>query len=130
MNTNTINLAVFVKRSDDGTVDMATTLSQFELYVKTWEENNRADLVETTKQVHAVFDKYPGARINTPALVSAVAANLGIDAIVNPEGFKMVADRVKDILHTDSAFEVGKGRAGGVCRVSDKPENKAETKAA
>jgi hypothetical protein len=89
--------------------------------------------------VHAVFDQYPGANINLPALCGFALQRLN----VQPESFKKLEERVADFVRENAdrhekkdkdgvvtqmaepdrtrTFKIAKGKNGGVLRWSDKP---------
>jgi hypothetical protein len=87
------------------------------------------ELEDTTigTAVNAVFDKFPSAGINLPALSSMVAGNLNSQ----PENFKSLSKKVADYVRANSqgkklsddsfenpnsAFVITKGVGGGVRR--------------
>ena len=68
------------------------------------------ELVSTA--VNAVFDKFDGAKINMPALITLALQHLN----VQPETWKMLSERVTDYIRSSPNFEVTKGKNGGVKR--------------
>lgn len=63
--------------------------------------------------VNGIFDKYPGKTMNLPALKVMVAQ--GIPGL-RPENYTMVTLQVERLIRESSAFELRKGKSGGVYR--------------
>jgi hypothetical protein len=106
-----INLAQYIVRLTDGSLDLDSTTLKFQADCEKYEIENKADNAAVKDAIHAVFDQYP-SNINMPALVSLVAGKLG----ASPAQFETIKDRVADVIHASPEFKVAKGRNGGVSR--------------
>ena len=106
-----INLAQYILRSEDGTIDLDSTLIKFQADCEKYEAENSADNATVKDAINTIFDRYP-SNINMPALVSLVAGELK----ATPAQFETIKDRVANVIKGDPSFKVAKGRNGGVSR--------------
>ena len=117
------NLTNYVVYSDNGNVDEVATMDKFSTDLAGYISEQECEDNSIGTAVHAVFDRYRGARINTPALVSYSLQELKADY----KSFKTLNVRVMNYIrrHTGdrntAVFGVGKGKNGGVCRWADTP---------
>jgi hypothetical protein len=120
-----IDLATYVVRDEDGSVDVDATVTKFEEALVTYVTENEAGDRLVADAVNAVFDAHKGSRINMPALTALALQHLN----VQPENHKALTTRVQQYIRanvgelgTGKALNSTKGKGGGVCRVSDLPK--------
>lgn len=120
----TINLASFVVRDSDGSIDTLATVAKFEGVLAQFQVERETELATIGAAVHAVFDQYKGATLNMPALVSLSLQKLNVQA----ETYKALHERVVAFVHDNAGenglFRISKGKGGGVVRVCDVPAKK------
>lgn len=133
-----ITLTVALVLAADGTIDQDQSEQAFHGALVKRTAELETEQVEIAEAVSALFDQYPGASINMPAVASMTAQRLN----AQPENFKVLSDRVLDYVRQnaqgdtakdgsverpDSLFVIGKGKGGGCYRRADKPA-KTDTK--
>jgi len=111
--TTTIKLI----RSENGTLDVHTTLSAVEkqLHDLAYREENSEREISTA--VHAVFDTHLGKTIPMPAVRALALANMG----TSYEDYAEQDKAVKFFIRNSPEFKINKGKNGGVMRVYDTP---------
>lgn len=126
----TINLQSYVVRNPDGSIDLDGTERKFSGDLLRFQTERELEAESVGEAVGAVFDKYPGAKLNMPAVTSMALQNLN----VQPENFKTLTEKVQSYIrdragerNTGAIFHIGKGKGGGVCRWADQPEPKPES---
>ena len=115
-----IVFANYVVRFSDGSIDHDSTLEKFSSDLLRFEEIQDKENVTIGTAVHAVFDQYHGAKLNTPFVIGEVLRKLN----VQPENYKALTDKVQYFIKSNSqgdhsAFVISKGKGGGVGRRSD-----------
>jgi len=124
-----INLASFVVRFADGSFDLDGTMQALAPEVVAAVEKQDSEYADIAKAVHAVFDTFKSARLNTAAVVSFAMQHLE----VTPATAGDVATKVQDYIKSNSGerdqslFWTRRGRSGGVKRWCDTPDGE-ETK--
>lgn len=104
--------AVLLSKGSDLETVTALFTQDLQAHVELEKATNEAILTE----FNALYDRYPGARMNIPCVVSGILTALK----VQPTNFGEMSKRVNDFLH--AAEEAGivkieKGKKGGVTRV-------------
>lgn len=106
----------------NGRVDIAATCEKVTAELETVQTKRDELFAQIAPSVDAVFDQYPGAHINTPALLSQVAMTLGADVTTLQQTEGLVKEYVKANSEGEGAlFTIKRGKGGGVCR--NKPED-------
>lgn len=127
--TMQISLDKFIVRFSDGSFDLDSTLTALAPEVVAAVEKQDSEYADIAKAVHAVFDTFAGARLNTAAVVSFAMQHLE----VTPATAGDVTTKVQDYIKSNSGergeslFWTRRGRAGGVKRWCDTPDGE-ETK--
>lgn len=127
-------LASYVLRGEDGELDVEGTVEKFRADVLNYQVERETEAATIGAAVNAVFDEYPGTRINMPALQTFALAKLN----AQPENHKALQTRVAEYIRDNAAaersagqlFKIGKGVKGGVLRWSDEPLSDEEKAAA
>lgn len=123
-----ISLNNYVVRTN-GSINTQATLEKFQADLVKFEQEKEAQLASIGKAIHALFDQYRGARLNTPFVTGEVLRRLD----VQPESYKSLSDKVQEYLHLhsqgkvedgvaerpNSLFVISKGKGGGVGRRAD-----------
>jgi hypothetical protein len=119
---NTINLNTYVIRASDGSIDLDATCAKFARDLLTFKTESETETEEVGAAVNSVFDQFPGARINMPALVNYALQRLN----VQPENFRILSEKVQNYVRDHAGpredgalFHIGKGKGGGVFRWAD-----------
>jgi hypothetical protein len=122
-----INLNTYVVRAGDGSIDLDATCAKFARDLLAFQAERETETEAVGTAVNAVFDQFPGARINMPALVNYALQRLN----VQPENFRILSEKVQSYVRDHSGpresgalFHIGKGKGGGVFRWSDQREDK------
>lgn len=109
----------FTKRGSDGSVDVSASTNEYAKALSEWVAENEipSDTIESA--VEAVFDRFPGARLPMPALLSAAVTELE----ATPDQHKTLTSRCHAYVTGQSAgntgrIDIGKGKGGGVLRLS------------
>lgn len=115
-----INLSSYVVRSGSGSIDHEATVSKFADDLIAFEIKLEAENADIGQSVHALFDQFKGARLNTPFVVNETLRRLN----VKPENYKALTDKVTDYIRNrsqgeNSTFTVSKGKGGGIARRCD-----------
>jgi hypothetical protein len=110
-----MNITSFIVRAADGSIDHEASVSQFAGALRKYEAERETELATVAGAVHAIFDQYKGARLNTPFVVGETLRRLN----AQPENYKVLSDRVTEFVRTSPAFTIGKGKGGGIARVCD-----------
>ena len=136
MTTTTLTIALVV--TADG-IDQDASRQAFNSALVNYVAEREVEDDNIGSAVHAVFDQYPSANINMPALTSYVLQKLN----AQPENFNTLEVRVMEYVRSNAdlsekkdkagniiqsaeaprtrAFVIGKGKGGGVKRWSDHP---------
>lgn len=125
----TINLATFAVRDSDGELDLDGTMTKFQGVLLQYQAERETELATIGAAVNAVFDQHKGATINMPAVTSFALQRLN----VQPESYKVLAERIQTFVRDNASdergkglFRIAKGKGGGVTRWSDVPEKPAK----
>jgi len=119
--TTTIALPSYVVRDVKGAVDQKQTLEKFSKDLSQYCAASETETVVLAEKVNETFDKYKGAKLNMPALVSLTLQALG----VTPENYKIMTEKVQDFVRANAGergtapFNIAKGKGGGVSRWID-----------
>ena len=116
-------------RNSDNSIDHDATCAAFTASLVEFEANEiarNAELKETFGAIHsavnAVFDKYPGVCINTPALVGFAIKNLP-DGMVTPKTHSEISTRCTEYIQESSKeggiLRMKTGPGGGITRICD-----------
>jgi hypothetical protein len=111
--SNAINFSMYVVRDGNGLVNYEATAHKFLTELKAWDSVYKADVPTITAAIHSVYDRFNVIRLNKPALMTYVLAELN----VSPDSHKEISSRVESVLKNDPAFETTKGKNGGITRV-------------
>jgi hypothetical protein len=123
MSNNVVDFIVRV----NGAIDQEATLNKFSAALAEYSAKRETEEADISAAVNAVFDKYPGASVNLPALSNLACANLKVSASSHAAMTERVADFVRANAGEGGAFEIRKGKGGGVSRRADKaPATAAE----
>jgi hypothetical protein len=117
-----IVLNTYVVRNDNG-VDVEATMRKFHGDVVALVSHEENDSEAISNAVTAVFDRYPGASINTDAVIHAALVEMNVGV----ESSQDMSTKVRKYLQTNSSgkredgqtFRCGKGVGGGLCRWSE-----------
>ena len=125
MALNTITLNTYLVRASDGSIDHDATLAKFRGDLLKYSVERDLESETVGAAVNAVFDQFPGARLNMLAVTSYALTHLN----VQPENFKSLSDRVVGYIRdhagnreSGALFHIGKGKGGGCWRWADVPE--------
>ena len=128
-----INFASYVVRFTDGSIDQDGTIEKFASDLIRYEAERETEMATIGSAVHALFDQFLGARLNTPYVTGEVLRRLN----VQPENYKVLHDKVVDFIRSNSqgktaddgtvenpssVFVIGKGKGGGIARRCDLPK--------
>jgi hypothetical protein len=127
-----MDISKFVVRAA-GKIDRQASATAFLTALDLFEAEEATENGVIAEAVSAVFDKYPGASVNMPALVSSAAQHMNS----TPGNFAVLSERIKKYVQVnsqgekskehgrfpnpDSLFIINKGKGGGVRRRSDLP---------
>jgi hypothetical protein len=119
-----INLNTYVVRVG-GSIDRDATCAKFARDLLAFQAKMETETEAVGAAVNAVFDQFPGARLNMPALVNYALQRLN----VQPENFRILSEKVQNYVRdhagaseSGALFHIGKGKGGGVFRWSDHRE--------
>ena len=109
----------FTKRGSDGSVDVSASAKAYAEALTKWCAENEVASDTIENAVETVFDRFPGARLPMPALLSLSVQELG----ATPEQHKTLTDRVHAYVIGQCAkntgrIDIGKGKGGGVSRLA------------
>jgi len=125
-----INIALYAVRSAQGSIDHECTLAKFAGDLARFAAERETEMADIGKAVHALFDQYRGARLNTPFVVGETLRRLE----AKPENYKALSDKVTELIRSqaqgatqddgsvenpNSVFLIGKGKGGGIARRAD-----------
>jgi hypothetical protein len=85
-------------RFSNGSIDTDSTMAAFEGALSKHVANVELETTAIADAVMAVFDRYPGARVNMPFLISQALQGLN----VQPENSKSLTDRVHAYVQENS----------------------------
>ena len=129
--TTTIALPSYVVRNEKGQVDQKMTLDKFTTDLSRYCAAAETEHVVLAEKVNETFDKFKGAKLNMPALVSLTLQALS----VTPENYKIMTEKVQDFVRANAGergkapFNIAKGKGGGVSRWADMPLSEKEVAA-
>ena len=114
-----IKFDVFAVRGDDGALDVAATIEKFKAQLIEWdrEKGQESNLIGSV--IHALFDQYKGASLNTGYLINETLRRLNIS---DYEASRVLTQKVKDYVKDNTeggVFGSKRGRDGGIYRVCD-----------
>jgi hypothetical protein len=127
------NINSFIIRSVDGSIDHEASIGAFAGALLKYEAERETEMEVIAEAVHALFDQYKGARLNTPFLVGETLRRLN----AQPENYKVLTEKVQRFIRSQSQGEtaddgtverpnsvliIGKGKGGGVARRADLPK--------
>lgn len=129
-----INIASYVLRSSNGSIDHESTLGKFANDLLTFELEQEAETSTIGAAIHALFDKFKGARLNLPYLSGEVARSMNVP----PDQFNAATAKIQAFVRSqsqgkseggveqypNSVFVIGRGAGGGVARRADLPAKK------
>lgn len=116
-----INIANFIVRNSDGSLDLQGTLDALAPEVIAAVEKTDNQFADIANAVHAVFDQFKGIRLSTDSLVSFAMRNMEVSI----ETVSDTAGRIKDYVKANtgergvSLFSTKRGKGGGIQRWSD-----------
>ncbi|CAB4196646.1 hypothetical protein UFOVP1290_166 [uncultured Caudovirales phage] len=121
--TMATKLTVDLVRCEDGTVDVAGSEAAFSGALVKYIAERETESEEIALAVEAVFDRLNGARGNMPYVVNQALQSLN----VQPENHKVLTEKVADFIRAnaqgdEAVYHIGKGKAGGVIRLSDESD--------
>lgn len=121
-------LTVDLVRCEDGSVDVAGSEAAFSGALVKYIAERETEDTEIALAVEGVFDRLNGARGNMPYVVNQALQTLN----VQPENHKVLTEKVADFIRAnaqgdEAVYHIGKGKAGGVVRLSDETDE-ARTK--
>ena len=121
----TINLQSYCVRNPDGSIDLDGTERKFSGDLIRFQTERELEAEAVGFAVNAVFDQYPGVKLNMPAMTSMALQRLN----VQPENFKSLTEKVQEYIRdragerdSGAPFHIGKGKGGGVFRWADQPQ--------
>jgi hypothetical protein len=109
-----VDLSEFVVRSDDGRVDVESTMSELARQVLDLVAKESALNANIETAVCAVFDGNVGKVLPMPYVVNTAISLMG----VSPSEYASVSRAIARWIHTCGQFSVDKGKGGGVRRVT------------
>ena len=109
------NLAEYVVRNSNGSIDHEATLTRFAGDLSRFEAQREMENETIGKVIHALFDQHKGSKLPTPFVVAEVLKVLE----ATPETYKILTEKVGEYIRTNPEFVTAKGRGGGVGRVRD-----------
>ncbi len=112
-----IDLASFIVRGFNGSVDTEGTLIKFAETLSAWEEARSAEDMTIGAALHALFDANPLKRLGSSFIMSQVLPALG----ATPETWGETEDKVTNYLKASPEFDSRVGRGGGGGRLRDLP---------
>jgi len=116
-------LTVTLVRCEDGSVDVAGSEAAFSGALVKYIAERETEGTEIALAVESVFDKLNGARGNMPYVVNQALQALN----VQPENHKVLSEKVAEFIRAnaqgdEAVYHIGKGKAGGVIRLSDESD--------
>jgi hypothetical protein len=109
------NLADCAVRFNDGSINVAASLSEFESQLNALAESEYEQADRICGAVHSVFDANRGKVLPMPALCNLAVTELG----VTPEKYAATLAAVGNWVRHSPQFTIAKGKGGGVKRVND-----------
>ena len=94
----TINLQSYCVRNPDGSIDLDGTERKFSGDLIRFQTERELEDEAVGAAVNAVFDQYPGAKLNMPAITSMALQKLN----VQPENFKTLTEKVQGYIRERS----------------------------
>lgn len=112
-----LNILDLVVRGADGAVDMDASCDKFRGALSAALASSESQTAEIATAVHAVFEEHKGLRMAVPTVVSLTLGKMSCSAETWAEKSKLVHGYVT----SNAAFNVKKGKGGGVARIADLP---------
>ena len=119
-----ITLQSYCVRNADGSIDLDATVTKFSGDLLRFQTERELEAEAVGVAVNAVFDQFPGAKLNMPAVTSMALQKLN----VQPENFKTLTEKVQGYIRdragdreSGALYHIGKGKGGGVVRWADVP---------
>jgi hypothetical protein len=124
-----IVLNTYVVRNDNG-VDVEATMRKFHGDVVALVSHEENDAEAINAAVTAVFDRYPGASINTDAVIHAALVEMNVGV----ESSQDMSTKTRAFIQANSSskredgrlFKCAKGVGGGLCRWTEYVEKPAK----
>lgn len=136
-----LSLTTALVLSASGEIDEQASTRAFQDALANYKAERELESDTISEQVHAIFDQYPGASIQMPALINMTLRSLN----VQPANYSTMFEKVGAFVRANSdrpatvdkktkavlvpaepartrSFGIKKGVGGGVCRWSDVPE--------
>jgi hypothetical protein len=108
----------------DGSVDQEASRQAFDTALSKYIAERETEESTIAAAVSAVFDKFPGAAVNMPALASMALQHLN----ALPSNYSTLDEKCKQYVRDNAGaresgklFVIGKGKNGGVKRWADQP---------
>lgn len=114
-NSGVVSFGSIVKRTD-GKIDRAATLAVLTERFNLWAETQEGDQDKLLAAVHALFDKHPDKKFNTPAVINLAVNQVGC----SPENYQDMQERGAAAIKSDPRFYVVRGNGGGLARMNEK----------
>ena len=114
-----IKFDVFAVRGDDGTLDVASSIEKFKAQLIEWDREKGQESALIGSVIHALFDQYKGASLNTGYLINETLRRLNVS---DYEASRVLTQKVKDYVKASQECGVlasKRGQNGGVYRVAD-----------
>ena len=117
----------FLVFNDDTTVNLDASVSKFREVALRQLASQETDDALVSECISALFDMYPGARMNVMAITSNVVSRMGQKNpdLADPKLFGVLAKRVAEVLKAQTGeldtqpYTTVKGPRGGHARKSD-----------
>lgn len=112
-------LTITLVEDTDG-VDQSATTAAFRTALASYVAEREIQDGNIGEAVHAVFDQYPTANINMPALAGFVLQRLN----AQPENFNALEERVMEYVRKNADLPTLKDKAGNVTQVGEAPRTR------
>lgn len=107
------SVASFVVFGSDGSVDVTSTVVAFEESLLEYAEKRTNIMVAVARAVEAVFDQYPRATINMPAVITFAMGKLPADN----DSYDILKESIESYVRNNPSYLIKKGKGGGVSRI-------------
>lgn len=118
------SLTVSLVHFTDGSIDTEASVEAFRDELDKVIVENGAMNEAIALAVEAVFDTLNGARANMPYVVNEALRRIG----TTPANYNLLTEKVGEFVRAnatgdEAVYHIGKGKGGGVLRLSDEPED-------